>query len=121
MEVYYYEDYNYKKFFSSTKIDDEDVDVEELAPFMFDKMFTLSVVNKKLLTQLVSEMNVQLSSLFLNDLVDILNSYETTNEDVLSAIEILARPKINIKRDTVKATVMASGGSSNVNEDDLLW
>ena len=119
--LYYAEDYNYKKFFSSIKIDDEDVDVEELAPFMFDKMFTLSVVNKKLLTQLVTQMNEQLSSLFLNDLVDILNSYETTNEDVLSAIEILARPKINIKRDTVKVTVMASSGSSNVNEDDLLW
>ena len=119
--LYYAEDYNYKKFFSSIKIDDEDVDVEELAPFMFDKMFTLSVVNKKLLTQLVAQMNVQLSSLFLNDLVDILNSYETTNEEVLSAIENLARAKINIKRDTVKATVMASGGSSNVNEDDLLW
>ena len=119
--LYYIDDYNYKKLLSSIIIDEEGVDVEELADELFDTMFALSVVNKKLLTQLAIQMNAQLSSLFLNELVDILNSYEISNEDVLNAINILSRPKEPIKKEPVKAKVMASSDASKVNEDDLLW
>ena len=66
-------------------------------------------------------MNKQLSSLFLNDLIDILTSYEASNEDVLNAIDILSKPKEAVKKEPVKATVMASSNSITVDEDDLLW
>ena len=117
----YTEDYDYKKLFDSIIIDEADVDVELLGHALFDTFFTLSVANKKLLTQLAIQLNKQLSSLFLNDVIDILTSYETSNEDVLNAIDILSKPKEAVKKEPVKATVMASSNSVTVDEDDLLW
>ena len=115
------EDYDYKKLLDSIIIDEEGVDVELLGSALFDTFFALSVANKKLLTQLATQMNKQLSSLFLNDLIDILTSYEASNEDVLNAIDILSKPKEAVKKEPVKATVMASSNSITVVEDDLLW
>ena len=115
------EDYDYKKLLDSIIIDEEGVDVELLGSALFDTFFALSVANKKLLTQLATQMNKQLSSLFLNDLIDILTSYEASNEDVLNAIDILSKPKEAVKKEPVKATVMANSNSITVDEDDLLW